>query len=67
MGREGDSKLLWDPEKPESVEQARIKFDELKRKGYLGYAVLGKGKGALIREFDPAAGEIIMAPPMAGG
>jgi hypothetical protein len=43
-------------------------FDTLKEKRYLAYTVSEDGtKGEVIREFDPEAGAIIMAPQVVGG
>lgn len=68
MGRQGDTKLMWDPANEPEVENARRTFDDLRGKGYLAFAVKTKGaKGEQIRAFDPDASKIIMAPPMAGG
>lgn len=66
---EGDHKIAWDPNDPNSVEEARRSFDALVRdKKYLAFKTADPGdKGEQIREFDPSAGTIIMTPPMAGG
>lgn len=69
MSRDGDSKLIWDKDNPDEVENARRTFDELKKKGFIAYKVEGrKGeKGEVLRAFDPDAERLIMAPPMVGG
>ena len=68
MDRRGDTRVMWDPYRKDEVDAARKQFDELKKKGYLAYSVKKKGEpGEQIREFDPQAGKIIMAPPMQGG
>jgi hypothetical protein len=68
MGVEGDTKLIWDKAKRAEVDAARKLFAELKDKRYLAYAVKKSGeKGEIIREFDPDAEKIIMAPPIVGG
>ena len=69
MGRQGDTKIIWDKHRPEEVENARRTFDEIRKKGYLAYAVRGREgeKGSQIHEFDPEAERLIMAPPMRGG
>jgi hypothetical protein len=68
MGRQGDTKLMWDAGVDAEVDAARRTFDDLRKKGYLGFAVKKNGdKGTQIREFDADAEKIIMAPPMAGG
>jgi hypothetical protein len=65
----GDTKLMWDAEKPEEVESARALFDSLKAKRYLAFSVQGKegSRGELVQEFEPGLGRIILAPAMAGG
>lgn len=64
----GDTKVIWDPERPEEVAQARSTFDALKGKGYLAYRVdRGGDKGAVLREFDPSADKMILAPQTVGG
>lgn len=65
----GDTKTNWDPSKPEEVENARATFDRLRKKGYLAYRVnrQDSGRGEVMREFDPHAEMLIMAPPTAGG
>lgn len=69
MDPTGDTKILWDPDDETSVEVARAAFEKAIKKGYVAYAVTGKGdKGRQLREFDPEeAGMIIMRPAMAGG
>lgn len=64
----GDTRVQWDPNKPEEVEGARRQFETLTKGGYLAYKVMaGGGKGEQIRDFDPSAEKIILAAPMAGG
>lgn len=68
MDETGDTPMQWDRNDPEQVAKAQARFDDLKKKGYLGYKVNKKGdKGAVIQSFDPMAERIIMAPPMIGG
>jgi len=69
MGIYGDIKQMWDPTSPDEVAAAKRVFDDLRKKGHLAFAVTGAKakKGEQITEFDPKAGRIIMAPPMAGG
>lgn len=75
MDRSGDSRIMWDPERPAEVEAARAQFDKLTKpkskggQGYTAYKVNPEdaSKGEVIREFDPAAGKLILAPAMAGG
>ncbi len=70
LGREGDTRLMWDKTKPAEVEAARAMFNDLKAKGYLAFSVVEKAvgdKGEQLTQFDPAAERIIMAQPMRGG
>lgn len=68
MGQSGDTKLTWDPDKPDEVEHVRRMFVDMRAKGYNAYAVKEKGEqGELVREFDPSAAKIILAAPMRGG
>lgn len=65
----GDLKKVWNAANQDEVEDARRSFDHLvKQKKYMAFRVTGAGdKGEQIREFDPAAGKMILVPPVAGG
>lgn len=65
----GDFKLIWDPANHEETEAARASYKRLKEKGFAGFKVTGKDaeKGEQIKDFDPEAGRLIMAPPVRGG
>lgn len=66
--RAGDTKLIWDAEVGEEVDNARETFNRLKKKGYAAYSVKKGGeKGELLTEFDAKAEKIIMTPRMVGG
>jgi hypothetical protein len=69
MDHTGDMKIIWSSDNEDEVAQARKTFDDMRAKGYAAYRVEGKKgeKGEVIREFDPAAEKIIMAPAMVGG
>lgn len=68
MGREGDTRMTWDPAQPTEVEHARRTFDDMRAKGYNAYAVQeGGAQGEVVTTFDPAAAKIILAIPMQGG
>lgn len=70
LGRDGDTKVIWDKNKPEEVEAARLMFDALRKKNYLAFKVKGdKGdKGdEQIREFDPTVERMILTPQMQAG
>ncbi len=66
----GDEEVKWDPEDEASVSKAKEQFDKLVGKGYKAYKMVEetvKKRGEAIKDFDPAAGSILLAPPMAGG
>jgi hypothetical protein len=64
----GDTRIIWDPDRPEEVAQAKDTFAKLKAKGYLAYSVNRKGdKGEVLREFDADAEKMILAPQTVGG
>ena len=64
----GDTKTVWNADRPEEVEAAKAQFDSLKKKGYIAYKVDKKGeKGEIMREFDSKAESVILSPPMRGG
>jgi hypothetical protein len=64
----GDTRIEWDPSKPDEVEMARKAFQAAKDKKYLIYKTKRNGdKGELMREFDPSAERIVCAPQTVGG
>ncbi len=65
----GDTKHIWDKNRPDEVSAIRAIFDKLtKEKKYLAYSVTDSGdKGAVVREFDPSAERLILAPQLVGG
>jgi hypothetical protein len=69
MGEAGDTKHIWDKNKPAEVEAARTLFDSLTRKGYRAFRVIGKegDQGEQMRSFDSEAERMIMVPQMQGG
>lgn len=70
MGTEGDTKHMWDRNKPAEVEAAKLLFETLVNKNkYTAYKVDVKGeKGdGPIKEFDPNEERYIFVPQMAGG
>ena len=68
MGPEGDTKVVWDSNNASDTEAARDLFNTLKKKGYLAYSVeKGGSKGSVVRDFDPSAEKLILAPAVAGG
>ncbi len=70
MGREGDTKYIWDKNNPAEVEVARTTFYSfVKDKKYLAFKVNAAGNkdGEQVRDFDPAHERYIFCPPMVGG
>jgi hypothetical protein len=69
MGKEGDTKIIWDQNNNDEVENAKATFDRLKGKGYLAFKVIGKegDKGEQMNDFDPKVERIIFAPRLQGG
>jgi len=68
LSKLGDVRIIWNPDIPAEVAAAKKSFDDLTKKGHLAFAVRRTGdKGDQIREFDPDAEKIILAPPMRGG
>lgn len=68
MDQTGDTKIIWDSENEDEVAVAKATFDSLVKKGYAGYSVKRDGeKNEVIRQFDPTAEKLIMAPAMVGG
>ena len=69
MGREGDTKTMWDPNNADEVDIARRTFEDFRKKGYAAFYAKGeKGdKAEQMHDFDPKAARIIFVPAMRGG
>lgn len=67
LSREGDTAIEWDVKDEMSVAEVKEKFDELVASGNLAYRIDSPAGGAVIRDFDPAALEIIVTAPLVGG
>lgn len=69
MGQKGDTKIMWNPDNEDETRAAKQTWDELVgKKRFLGFRVQRDGEaGEQVREFDPQAAKLIIAPPMAGG
>ena len=69
MDRTGETKLIWDAENPDDIENARRTFKDLTKKGYWCHKVTGKNgeTGERVTEFDPSAERYVFAPAMRGG
>lgn len=68
LDRTGDTRIEWDPSKPDEVEMARKAFQAAKDKKYLIYKTAADGgRGELLREFDPSAERIVCTAQIVGG
>jgi len=68
LDKTGDTRIIWDPDNETEVENARRTFDELIKKRFQAFKVKGNGqKGEVVREFDPEAEKLILAPALVGG
>jgi hypothetical protein len=68
MDGNGDTKIIWDPDKQDEVDNARRTFSGLVKKGYRAWSVDKEGeKRDRITMFDPKAAKLILAGPYVGG
>lgn len=69
MNDSGDTKILWDKNNQDEVDNARSQFEKLtKEKGFAAFAVKKNGdQGERVRVFDPEAERIILVPQLRGG
>ena len=70
MDPSGDTKVIFDPNNADEVENARKTFEDLKAKGFSAFKVVGaKGEKSdeQLFEFDPTAGRMILIPALQGG
>lgn len=65
--RSGDTEMTWDKADSGSVEAAKAIFAGLMVKGHMAYKTDKKGGGEVIKAFDPAADDIVVTVPLAGG
>lgn len=66
--KEGDIKVIWDPDNADEVAHARTTFDAMQAKGFVAYSVTKKGdRDEIVRKFDPEAKALILAPKAVGG
>jgi hypothetical protein len=64
----GDEKIYWDPDDPAEVEAAETAFNELLSKGFVAFQMDETGKqGEPIKKFCPAARNVLLIAPLAGG
>ena len=68
LNDKGHTAVEWDVEKPESVEKARMTYNEFLSQGFATFAVAAPGAPAeQIREFDPKAESIFAVKQFQGG
>lgn len=68
LDRTGDTAVEWTPGVETEERDAKTKFDELAKMGFLMFAVEAPGKtGEQVRTFDPKAYEIVAVPQYQGG
>lgn len=68
LDSKGDTKLTWEPNDPDSVKEAKKRFDDLKKQGYSAFAVETQEiQGRRIDKFDSDMGEVLMVPQRRGG
>lgn len=65
--RSGDTEVKWDAADPSSVSSVEKVFAGLMEKGHMAYKTDTKGGGEVIKAFDPAADDIVVTVPLAGG
>jgi len=69
LNKEGDTKVIWDPENDDECDAAEEQFKSLKRKGFTAFEVGMRGKktSRVVDKFDPDLGKLIMVPKLEGG
>lgn len=64
----GHTRMTWDPSEEDEVEIARKAFQKMTKKGYSAFHVKNDGsEGKRMKEFDPNAEKMILAPNLQGG
>jgi hypothetical protein len=69
LGKLGDTEVKWDPATGYGLKTAKRLFDEKTQRGrYLAFIEGPGGDGVtMLRQFDPNAESIILAPRLIGG
>jgi hypothetical protein len=57
----------WEKDQPETIVRAASVFAEQLTPGRMAFRLDGPGRTTPIREFDPAASEILLVPAIQGG
>ena len=68
LGKDGDREMPWNPADARQLAAVQCEFDTLLRAGYHAYSLDANGRtGEQLRQFTPAAAEIVLAPRFRGG
>lgn len=68
LDRTGDTRQIWDADKPDEVKAARDAYNALTAKGYRAFRVKKDGgEGEAMTSFDPHAEKMILVPALQGG
>lgn len=69
LNKEGDTKVVWDPDNEDECDAAEAQFNSLKKKGFTAFEVGRRGKKSddRVDKWDPELGKLIMVPGMQGG
>ena len=68
LGKDGDREMPWTPADSRQLTAVRCEFETLLRAGYQAYSLDDTGRtGEHLRQFNPEAAEIILAPRFRGG
>jgi len=67
LNRTGHTPVKWDETKPETVEKARMTYQQFLAQGFATFVVSPTAPPTQVREFDPKAEQIIAVGPYVGG
>jgi hypothetical protein len=67
MDTSGDTRHQFDAADASAVAEAKRRFSDLTRAGFIAAKRTGNGTSELVRHFDPAAQETVFIPRLVGG
>jgi hypothetical protein len=67
MDHTGDSRHYFNPTDDASLGEARDRFQQLTKAGYIAARRTSNGTSELLRQFDPTAQETLFIPRLVGG
>lgn len=67
LNRKGHEAVVWDEVKPETVEKARMTFNQFLAQGFAMFVASPTAPSTQVREFDSKAERIIAVGPYVGG